>query len=167
MQRGPELSRFHGSEVKPLRQHSYDGVGKSLQGHGLPQYVGSSSITLLPCSVAQEDCPGRAEQIFAGAKIASQRGCDAQCAKESVTHRCTLRLLYAPSCLQLKEHVVIGIHRTENGVELLPVEVVKIGEMAARTELVAFKESNQTRGVAVRQRLDQRGIDKGKDGDAG
>ena len=61
----------------------------------------------------------------------------------------------------------INLQRTENLVQLLPVEIVRIRKVGIGNHRNAFRHQNQPVGVGVRQRLDQRSVHKGKDGHTG
>ena len=56
---------------------------------------------------------------------------------------------------------------TKTGVELLPVEIVGIGQIGQWKQLDGLVDADETRRLRIRERPDQRGIDERKDRNAG
>ena len=77
-------------------------------------------------------------------KIAPQRGNNAQRAEESITHIRGPHPLRARRSREDVAIVLINIHRRENLVESLPVEIVEIRKMKSRTERISLKEIDFT-----------------------
>ncbi len=61
---------------------------------------------------------------------------------------------------------MIDIERRKRAIEMLPIEIVTVREMVPVADWNALIECHQPRRIAIRQRLDQGRIDKGKDGGA-
>ena len=62
---------------------------------------------------------------------------------------------------------LIGGQRREHRVQLLPVEIVLIRKIGPREQRHGFVDANEANGLRIRQRLDERRVHEGEDGDAG
>src|ERR1043165_384695 len=119
--------------------------------------------TLLPCGIAEDHCAWCIGLIFAGIKITAEQRTNAERMKKPVADAGTVSYLRAGGGSYYIAVLIIDIQRLENVVELLPVEIIGIGEVGGWNLRRCLGDSEQTRGILIRQRFDERGIDKSKD----
>ena len=142
-------------------------LGTPLKRIVFAYHILSSAEPFLPRGVAQDHGIGRGRQILASVEIAAEQWSDSQSTKKPVAYPCSLHRFRACGGAQ---HVAASredVHRAENLVEPLPVEIVGIRKVGARKQRAALQHANQPVGIRIRQRLDQRGIHKAEDGHAG
>ncbi len=139
MQRSPELRRLSRRKMKAARQHPDDRGRGPIQGHRLPQGILPSTKPPLPRGVAQQNRARGRRQILARTEIASQHRGNAQRAKESVAYASAIREQRTGRSFQKEAVVLVHIHRAENFIELLPVEIIEVRKMEARAERIPLE----------------------------
>ena len=102
-----------------------------------------------------------------GRKSRPSIGVDAERPKEVVAHAGARCSLVASWRRQQHAASLIGRKRGEDRVELLPVEIVLIRKIGPREQLTRFRRRQRGEGLRIRQRLDERRVHEGEDGDAG
>src|SRR6185503_3210789 len=68
---------------------------------------------------------------------------------------------------QAEAVLVVDLERVEGRVHPLPVEVVRIGEVALRKKIDRLEDSQKARRVAIGERLQERRVHESEEGDAG
>src|ERR1017187_9829022 len=157
MKGGPELRFSSRSELEVDGQHTDDGVRNAAESDGLSDYVLSSAKPVLPSGVTKDHSPGGCRQILTSVEVTAQHRSDTQGVKESITHARTGHRFGACGSTQQIASSSVDVHRTENLVKSLPVEVVRIRKVGARNHGNAFRHVHQSIGVGVRQRPDECG----------
>lgn len=165
--RGPEVGWLGRGEVKRGREHTDDRIRSAVEGNRLAQNVPASAVLFLPGGIAQHHGSGSARQLLVITKVAAKRGSDAESAEEASGYARALCGLRTARRVQDETGVAISVERSENGVELLPVDVVEIGKIAERKEGNAFEDAHQPRGILIGERFEQGRIDESENGDAG
>jgi len=99
-------------------------------------------------------------------EIAAAHGSDTKCTKETASDANAGRLLRAGRSAQQERLLLIRIEGAKGAVEFFPIEVVGIGQIGLWPFRGTLRHSNKPRGIAVGQRLDERGVDKCEDRDA-
>ena len=110
---------------------------------------------------------GRARYAVIGAEVTSQSGDNTQGVKKSIAHLSAGGRFGAGGGAYQKTAGGNDIERSEDGVELLPIEVIQIGKVGARNHRSAFGCFYQAAGIGVGKRFDQRGVGKREHGYAG
>ena len=119
---------------------------------------------MLPRGIAQDHARRRCGQILSRIKIAAHHGSDAQGVKEPIAHPNPGHRFGSGGRAQQVAASGVNIHRTEDLIEFLPIEIVRIGKVGARNHRNTFRDFHQPVGALVRQRFDQCGVDEAKDG---
>src|ERR1700679_2772561 len=120
-------------------KHANNGVRHVLQRDHLSDDISPPPQALLPRVVAQQDSTCSPRFVLASAKVPPDNRSNPQRAEESRTHYCAFRNLNTCRSLQQESVVIVCFQLAESGVEPLPVEVVEIRQMKARTAGRAFK----------------------------
>src|SRR5579872_463343 len=100
-------------------------------------------------------------------KISSKDRNDSKRPEKTIAHSHRRYRLTPRTGTQEVSRLVVRLHRGEDLVQTLPVEVVRIREIGSRKHRGVLRNVHQPRRVPIRQRTDQRSIDKTKDGRAG
>ena len=166
-QRLKELRNLPRRKLKVLGQHTHDGVLHSTQIHRLPHHIGPAAESLLPRAITQQHHRRGADRVLTRKKIPAQHGLNSQGSKEPRAYLQPVDRLRAGRRIELKAMGGVHIHGAENRVHPLPVDIIRIGEIAARKQRQTLRHLYQPRGIRIGQRLDQRGIDKREDGHTG
>src|SRR5258708_27339522 len=87
--------------------------------------------------------------------------------KESGAHTCPKYHFCSRGSTQQEPSPGMHVHRAENGVALLPVEIIRIGKIGDRKQRGAFCYVHKPRGIWVGQGLEQSCIHKSENGNAG
>ena len=167
VQRSPELYISSESELETLRQHSDDGIGNAAEGDGFAGDIFSSAKPFLPRGVAQDHGSGSTRQILASIEIAPENRSNPQNMKKTIAHAEPGHRFCSGGRAQKVAASRVDLQRTEYMVELLPIEIVGIRKVGMRNHGGTLRHVHQPVGIQVRQRLDQRSIDKAKNCHAG
>ncbi len=133
VKRRPELGRLHRGEVKLPRQHSDDDCGIAIQDDRLAEDVLASSVPCLPRAVAEQDRAGRGRAgLRRRWKSRPSTGVTPRVRKKPSLTRAPVAAWAPASVLSLTPLEPKRPERAQDLVELLPVEVVGIGEVALR-----------------------------------
>src|SRR5581483_1025671 len=103
----------------------------------------------------------------ASAEAAAEGGLDAESVEEAAGDESSGRILCAGGGLQHEARGRVEVEGREDGVLVLPVHIVLIGEVEAWTEGVAFEEDDEAGGIGVGERTDERGVDEAENRDGG
>jgi hypothetical protein len=124
------------------------------------------AVPPVPRLVAQEHRPRGRRKIFTWKKVPAQQRGNPQSAEETIAHLSARHVFNACSCLQKELVLPVNIQRDECVALALPLGVITVGDVVARSDRQGFKKSHQTRRLLIRQRSQQRSVYKGKDGRA-
>src|SRR5581483_7563591 len=140
-----------GREVEGGREDANDGIRLAIEDDGLAEHIAAATEAALPGGIAEQDGTGRVGLVLTGAEIAAEDGRDAEGPEEASADARAIRILHAVRGLQ--EEAVGGedVDGREHGVLALPVEIVKVGEVKAGTEGVAFEQDGKAGRVGVGQ----------------
>src|SRR5215471_12282035 len=120
----------------------------------------------LPPAVADERRPRRSSQVFSQSEITTVDRLHAQSGEKIVGGHC--RCQYLRSSASAHHHLVLGVpsQTVKHLVLCPPVQEVRVRGFEPREYLHFSRliDVVQARGITIRQRPDQSGIDKGKDG---
>src|SRR5438105_2604462 len=100
-------------------------------------------------------------------EVAPQKRINSQRPKKSIAHRGSMNRFGSVGGAEQVSGLVIYIHRTEYLVEPLPVQVIGIRQIGAWHHRHTLGCDYQAIGIRIRQRLDQSGIYKSEDRQAG
>src|SRR5262245_39568796 len=121
--------------MKASRQDADDDVGSVVQRHGLAENAGPSTEALLPGGITQEDRALGCREILAFAKVATHRRRHTERAKEIIADASGRYAFDTVATGQRRAAPLVGGERREDGIELLPVEVIQIREVRLRKDL--------------------------------
>ena len=165
--RHPEFRGLGGREMKLARQDADDGRRHAIEDHRLAEDVDASGVALLPRRVAQERRVRRGREVLADVEITSERRRHPERPKEPIADTRDANRLWPAGRREGEAVALINVQRLERCVARLPVEVVGIGQIALRKNLDALEHADETRGIRIRQRFEQRGIHECENRDAG
>src|SRR5258708_9055861 len=87
--------------------------------------------------------------------------------KESGAHTCPKYHFCSRGSTQQEPSPGMHVHRAENGVALLPVEIIRIGKIGARNNLDTSRCFHKPGGIGVGKGLEKSRVNEGEDRGAG
>jgi hypothetical protein len=149
-------------EVKPGRQNADDQIRLAIERDRSAYNVYVRTKALPPCFVAHDDSLLRACQILSGSKVPAKKWSDAKRAKEAVAYGCSRYSFRASGRVERQGLGPIDIKCGEDTVELLPINVISVGEVVSVTDWNVFKKRDQPGRVAIGQWLHQGSVYESK-----
>src|SRR4030095_14455081 len=159
---GPELGRLGRWEMKISGQDTNNSGWLIVEDHSQSNDVVSATVAFLPRGVTQQGRTRLRGRGPAGAEIATQYGSNAEGTKESIADARARDTLSALRGVDQKAVVFVDVARAKNRVQLFPIHVVGPGKVVARSKWNAFEQRNEARRILIRQRLEERRVNKGK-----
>ena len=139
---GPKVRGLSGGEVEIPGEHSDDSVRVSIEVDHLADYVLASTESALPSPIAKQDGTWDGGLVFFIMEVPAEDRGNAESMEEARAYTCAVRLLHAGGRLQHKAVRRVNVKRLKDGVLLLPVEVVEIGEVETGAQRDAFKDDD-------------------------
>ena len=141
--------------------------GSAVERHRLAEDAGTAAVTRLPRGVTQEHRSRRRGQVLSRTKVAPENRRDSERPEEIVADAGAGDALGAVWRGQGQARLLVRGERVERLVETLPVAIVGVRQVRLREHLDRLVDADEPRRIAVRQRPEERGVDEGKDREAG
>src|SRR5579864_3733904 len=166
MKREPYIRITDRSKMKISRKHADNGCRLVVNVERLADNIFTAKMPLPP-AIAEHRYAGRGGQVFTGAEVTAHNRLHSN-GLEEIVRRHSRRQQFRSACAA-QQHLVLSVpgQSVKDLLLLTPVKKVRIRSLKLREDLHVARvvDLHQSRRIAIRQRTQQRRIDKSKDRD--